>query len=1092
MRFPTTRAAGISKYAILLSSASLISLLGALEAHGQSASTGQIGQAAPVTDATSSTGQPVLVKTAQAASTAPVLPQSNQSAPVQTAQATAAQVAQAVPAAVPEQVLVTGSLIHGAAAVGVPVTTFRDGDFKETGALTIADLFKNVPAVYQIPQNDVIAGGGYIARAQNVNLRNLSTHGSRQLLLVDGLRFPNQGRGGCQTDPSIIPQLALERLDILADGASATYGSDAIVGVINVILKRGYDGAISQAQYSASTDIGHPLYTLTQLYGRTWDGGDITVSYEWYKQEHTNGTVRPFFTQDFFAAQGLDDRRNLINSRPGVVTTGAPTALAGAPAGFAANLGQTCANCFSVPTGQNGVGLTWATLLTHPGANNPVNLFGDGWAEPDQQRNAATMTFDQRITSEVSFFADGWISNRQSLMHSQSSNNSFIVTIPTVNPYFPKGAPSGIRVNYDMNLELPSPQRVSANEIDSRYDFGFNFMLPGDWTGKAYAAVSKVHNMDSTTGSVNVNMVSAALGWTIAAIPANSATPFIISSFTKPANVPYLNLFCDPTAFTCNDPATLGYVSGYSINNEDIIINEYGTTADGPVYDLPGGTVRAAVGAILTHYSFLSDALSSNANNATVVNHTSAAGRKSIYSAFAQLNIPVLGGDFKLPLVDRLEVETSVRYDRYSDVGPTTNPKVAIDWDVGYGLTLKGSWGTAFRAASFQEANTSGPSAVNQPAGATSNTIMTCPVVGVPAVAGSIAALIDPNCTADLQFLGGLQSGFNPDIRPAGYKLAPETAQNLSAGIDFAPSTGPFKGVNLQATYWFIKMRNVINGYFGLPGLQTTQLDNPSYTQGFLTAANDPNFAADVATLLSGLKSTLQQSIAPSIKFIADTGNRNIGWQSVNGIDFVGSYDWDMGDWGAWNTGITGTYVIDNKTLATPGIPVNSLYNTPQGPGSSALDVGGRLKYRARLGWSDDAGWSVTGFMNFLPHFNSNVAALPPACFLIGNTPCNASGLPQFAKYTTQYSTLTNYVPGLYTFDLSIGYKTGIAPSNEYLQNVGFQLNVTNFLNKQAPFAYQINPPGGGAQAHAYFSTTAGSSLGIDGRVVTFIVTKVW
>ena len=74
--------------------------------------------------------------------------------------------------------------------------------------------------------------------------RHWQSQHRRQLLLIDGMRFPNQGRGGCQTDPSIIPQLAVDHVDLLTDGASATYGSDAIVGVINVIMKRGYDGAM--------------------------------------------------------------------------------------------------------------------------------------------------------------------------------------------------------------------------------------------------------------------------------------------------------------------------------------------------------------------------------------------------------------------------------------------------------------------------------------------------------------------------------------------------------------------------------------------------------------------------------------------------------------------------------------------------------------------------------------------------------------------------------------------------------------------------------------------------------------------------------
>jgi iron complex outermembrane receptor protein len=293
----------------------------------------------------------------------------------------AQQVAQATQTAeqIPEQVLVTGSLIHGAAAVGVPVTSLGDQDFKQTGALTIGDLFKDVPSVVVIASPNVINGGGYINRGQNINIRNLSQKGNRTLLLIDGMRFPNQGNGGCQTDPSIIPQLALDRLDILPDGASATYGSDAIAGVINVILKRGYDGIITQVQYGISPDIGHSLISPTILFGRTWNGGDITVTYEFYNQEHVGGTARPYFTQNFFTYQGLDNRQNIVNARPGIVTVGAATAPAGTPTGFAANLGTTCANCFSVPKGQNGTGLTWAQILANPAESNELNVFSNSW-----------------------------------------------------------------------------------------------------------------------------------------------------------------------------------------------------------------------------------------------------------------------------------------------------------------------------------------------------------------------------------------------------------------------------------------------------------------------------------------------------------------------------------------------------------------------------------------------------------------------------------------------------------------------------------------------------------------------------------------
>ena len=113
----------------------------------------------------------------------------------------------------------------------------------------------------------------------------------------------------------------------------------------------------------------------------------------------------------------------------------------------------------------------------------------------------------------------------------------------------------------------------------------------------------------------------------------------------------------------------------------------------------------------------------------------------------------------RLPFVERLQVEGSVRYDHYSDFGGTTNPKVSVDWLTFDGLKLTGAWGTSFRAPSFQEAGSiSGATiqGVNTPSGAGSNNYGTCPVVGQPAVPGSAAALIDPNCAQAQQFLGGI------------------------------------------------------------------------------------------------------------------------------------------------------------------------------------------------------------------------------------------------------------------------------------------------------------------------------------------------
>src|SRR6266850_3045392 len=210
------------------------------------------------------------------------------SAQAQNQQVAQAQTAQAEE--IPETVLITGSLIRGTAAVGVPVTNLGLKDFQTTGAIKTADLFRTVPAANVYPTGDGANSGGHLEREQRVNLRGLDATGPRALMMVDGMRFPPQADGICAIDPSIIPAISLDHIDILADGASATYGSDAISGVINVILRRNYDGAQTQLGFSKST-AGRFHFLASQLWGRTWDGGQITLSFEWYDDSKVLGTA---------------------------------------------------------------------------------------------------------------------------------------------------------------------------------------------------------------------------------------------------------------------------------------------------------------------------------------------------------------------------------------------------------------------------------------------------------------------------------------------------------------------------------------------------------------------------------------------------------------------------------------------------------------------------------------------------------------------------------------------------------------------------------------------------------------------------------
>lgn len=1025
--------------------------------------------------------------------------------------ADAAPAAAAAPAAV-QEIVVTGTHIRGVQAVGQPVTTLTDKEFKTAGAVTIGDLLQTVPEITMIADSNVINGGGYVARDQNINIRNLSQKGTRTLMMIDGMRFPNQGNGGCQTDPSIIPQLAVDHVDVLANGASAEYGSDAAAGVVNVVLKRHYEGLTTQTSYNQSQNIGGARETFSALFGKKWElpggkRGDFTGSFEVYQTAHVSGGALPKeFTADY-RLYGLDDRMQFANSMPAIVSAGNPTAVTGAPASFSLS-GLNCGNCLSVPKGQNGQGLTWAQILANPGVGNEYNNFYDGWISPEQSRVGFTAAFDQEITPDIEMFADAWFNDRKTTMHSQSGGlSNYALPASYKNPYTPTGAPANLTLNFDLTTE--NPIVVTTKELASRLDGGFNFNLPLSWKAKATYALSDIHEYNDSYGSPTKNNVIAALGGTTTAVAGTATTP-AIPAFSKPASVPYLNPFCDAAAFsTCNSAATLAYISGYSYANEEEVVNEFNFTADGPIFHLPGGELKAALGALYTSTTYSNMSVGTNANSNAVLNVTQANGTRYVGSTFFEIDIPVFGEGFTKPFFQRLNIELAGRYDHYNQFGETWNPKASGDWTIGWGFTLKGSVGTSFRAPSFQENSNGGASAVNSAVGTgATNSVGTCPVVGQPAVPGTIAALIDPNCSAALQFLGGLSllnsAQSAAAIRPGGVHLTPEKGYNVDYGIEFKPQfdSGPLSvlnGLDVQVTYWNLRLVNKLQGYFGLAAVTSGTLDNPAYTPAFLTAANDPQFAQHVAALVNSGYSSLPASVTaaaagtltPGVAFIADGAIRNIGWQYLDGIDLQADYRWRMDGYkgwgaGAYNAGITGAYSNKNVSNGGPGQLNVNYYN---------LNNDGRFRYRIRLGWQGVESWmqglSVTGFVNYIPHFNPINNPLPPTCFLAANTACNAGGSTQFAGYTQRYGSLTNYVKDVYSTDLNISYSTTDKPKNDAFKNIRVSLTIQNLFNKQPPFQYSISPPGGGAP-HAFYTSTASQELAIGGRSFNFTLTKEW
>jgi len=1049
-----------------------------------------------------------------------------------------AQMAQAGTQEVPEQVLITGSLIRGTVAVGVPVTNLSAQDFNVTGALTTTDLFRTVPAATVQAGPVATANAGNLEKAVRVQVRGLDTGtAQRELLMVDGYRVPPMTNQVAVLDASIIPSLALDRIDVLVDGASAVYGSDAITGVINIVLKRAFDGAVTQLRTTVG-DGGKRRYQASQLWGRTWDGGDITLTYEWHDETPMMGNFHSQFTVDF-TPWGLDNRIPIGSSLPGTISTGAPAqpASLGLFSGTNATFGRNCTNCFAIPQGtgrsfnpsNGGLGptapfsastLNWTTfnVAANSGTNGTRNIFNPytiAWYDSAEQTNRSVITLDQRLTKNLSFFGEGFYSNRRSQFISPpnsdpSPDNVLSVGVPTWNPYYPTGgAPNNLRVSFTTSLEKPA--LVSAWQVDTRYLMGLNIDLPANWAGKIYYSRTTTQSQNVVTGAINKSAVSAALGWTIPATPASGTTP-AIATWSRPASVPYLNLFCDPYAFQCNDQGTLNYISGLRQQATKFAVDEKGVNFDGPLFDLPGGQVKAAVGATYTSFHFL-QTLQTSTNAPTLLLPTVADPRQQqLWAVFTQVNVPLVSDNNAFLGVRRLDLEGSWRHDQYSDFGGTSNAKFAFNWLVSQdaGVTVRGAWGQSFRAPDYAETSPTAGFRMQGwglPANVFQNTAtvsIICnngrPAVGSPAEklfnAGFACGSSPGGVSLGGGSLGAIQSGLRDFVNLDQRQLEPETAVNWSAGIEFAPSTF-LSGLDIQATWYQLKINGLLDTNFQLQNTlfnesgRANQIIMPSDTgcaaPTNLAPTTCANFQAMVATMLTSARSQVSPSAQTLTFWVVDLATMNRGWLKAQGIDFTASYDWDMGDLGAFNTGITGTYELHRYLLLAPGIPVADAQHATLAPNGGLAQEGvettPRLKYRARLGWSNGT-WSLTGFMDYRSHWFHNNS--PP--FNVNNLCQTTGGTSGGGTFPCAINNYTNIVPGYYTFDLSMGYDTGDAPANDYLKHVQVQFIVQDVMDKHPAFSFRT-----GLRTSAWDIGPMGNGdVGGQGRTISVIVTKTW
>ncbi|HEY2071605.1 MAG TPA: TonB-dependent receptor [Rhizomicrobium sp.] len=201
-----------------------------------------------------------------------------------------------------EEVVVTGTHIEGVAPAGSKLDTYTRDDLDRSGAGTLDEFARQIPNNLSStdPVSNVFSGAGLASRPGDANNNggaafNLGGLGTNSTLtLIDGHRVAASGDQGSFVDITMIPFGAVDHIEVLQDGSSSIYGSDAVAGVVNIIMKKDFDGAETQLRYGGATDGGADEFSLSQLVGKTWATGNALINYEYDEQMGLDASQRGY------------------------------------------------------------------------------------------------------------------------------------------------------------------------------------------------------------------------------------------------------------------------------------------------------------------------------------------------------------------------------------------------------------------------------------------------------------------------------------------------------------------------------------------------------------------------------------------------------------------------------------------------------------------------------------------------------------------------------------------------------------------------------------------------------------------------------
>ncbi len=772
-----------------------------------------------------------------------------------------------------ETIVVTGSNIRRVdIETASPVVTIDRAQIQASGKVNLGDLVQQLPSIAGAAMNPQENNGG--TGTAGVSLRGLGSN--RTLLLVNGHRVPFQLQ-----DLNIIPISAVERIEVLNDGASAVYGSDAIAGVVNIITRANYQGAEFGADFGQSDRDDGERRGFHLLFGQSSDKGNILFGVQYDKQEPVSAANRKVSA----VAQYIYNTR--VNSHAGSSRTPGGRFFLPAGSPIATQLG-----CTSVTlSGKNLPSLTSpptaADFRCYNSSTDGFNFQAVG--NYDLVPNERTGMFalgNYKLTDNVEAYAE--LLYHKMVAHQRLAPYPFDLTqngivIPANQYYNPFGVSfggNGSSSTIALRLTSIGDRGLKISNTTELVNTGLKGAF-GDssWNWDAHFSYGKLTLEEQNINYLNFSQLAPELTCTTAPGVGN-CTPLDIFNQSDPNSLALLNQ---------------SKVSPYL--NTFYQMKEFNASANGSLFSLPGGDVQLAVGGnyrkefvggdvdplIQNSYSVTNGVGSFTCPGPQSICSASSNGGYNVKEGYAELLIPI----FKdVPFAHSLNVDLGDRYSKYSNFGSTNNWKVAIEYRPIEDLLLRGTVSKVFRA----------PTPTNLFGGPIGDSpTATDPCAGASGVSGNKACQgfnVPPQV---LQQTTGyvMGSDFANSKGLSTAHLGPENGKSFDYGFVYDPEWMP--GLSVNADYYRILLKNLI--------VQGANIGQTILTDCFNTQG--------------AICSDIFRSPDGSIKFIVESPF-NAGNLVDQGLDVGAHYRLPTTEWGNFRVGADGTY-IQKYNVAEPG-----------------------------------------------------------------------------------------------------------------------------------------------------------------------------